>query len=172
MRILTLLCCLLATSTAMAKETKVAIAAGQKLFQTYPGVQKAEKKIRALAESKNKELAPEANELRALQKELNNKDLKDRSKKEKEFQKKAKAFETKKNKIQDELNAQKKEMLSKASAEIRELIAKAAQSAGVDLVLDSDKALYEKPGIDLTDDILKLFPKDNKDSKDSDGDSK
>ncbi len=172
MRILTLLCCLLVASTAMAKETKVATAAGQKLFQAYPGVQKAEKKIEAMAQEKNQELKGDADELKALQKELNDKDVKDKSKKERTFQKKAKAFQAKKNKIQNELDAQKREMLSKASAEIRALITKVAQSAGVDLVLDSDKALYEKAGIDLTDEVLKLYPKDNKDSKDSDTDTK
>lgn len=158
MRLLTLLLCLSMATAAMAKDTKVAIVDGQKLLQAYPGVQKALKKIEAVTEKRNKELAGDADELKTLQKEFQEADADDKAKLQKTFDKKAKAFQEKKDKMQAELDAQKRELLAKASNEIKALISKVAKDHEVDLVMDSEKAFYEADGIDLTEEVLKSYP--------------
>jgi outer membrane protein len=172
MRILTLLCCFLLASVSFAKETKIAAVDMQKLFRAYPGEQKAEKKFTAMAKLKDKELASEAEELKALEKELKNKDVKDRNKKEKDFKKKLQAFEKKRNEAQKELGAKQREMSIKVSDEVKALIAIAAKKAGVNMVIDSEKVVYEEVDFDLTDEVLKLYPKSTADEKDADSDSK
>lgn len=172
MRILTLLCCFLIASVSFAKETKIASVDMQKLFHAYPSVQKAEKKFVAMAKLKEKDLASEAEELKALQKELKSPDVKDKNKKERDFKKKAQAFETKRAEIQKELEIKRREMSVKVSNEIRALIATAAKKAGVNMVIDSEKVVYEEVGFDLTDEVLKLYPKSASDEKSEDSDSK
>ena len=176
MRFLALLCCLLISTAAFAKESKTATVNLQKLFKAYPPAQRAEKKFAALAEAKKKELEPDAKALQALQNELKEKGDKmpaaEKKKKAKEFEKEAKAFEKNKNEIEKELETERRAMSMKVSDEIKALVAKVAKNSGANLVLDSDKAVYMEEGVDLTDEVLKLFPKDKSDSSDSDSGSK
>lgn len=177
MRFLTLLCCFFVASVSMAKDFKVGTVDLAKLFKEYPATKSADKKLKALKEKKLQEFTDAQDELQDLQKELKNSSsvlsTKQRKQKEKEFNSKLQALQSQQNQIQMELANKEQEMTNKLLDEIKAIVATVAKNAGVDLVLDSDKAVYVKDPTDLTADVLKSFPKsDSSSDKDDKKDDK
>lgn len=169
MRFLVLLLCFGFVSPVLAKEFSVATVDLQKLFKQYPETKKAEDRLAAMAELKKKDLADSAQELQDLQKELDGSgsilSAKTKARKETEFKDKAQKYQTLKDQIQTELAMKENEMSQQILKEIKDLAAAEAKQRGIDLVLDTEKTVYVRDGVDLTDDILKSFGKTDADSK-------
>ena len=72
---------------------------------------------------------------------------------------KAQAFQQKQNQIQTDLASKEQDMTLELLEKIKVIVAAVAKSAGVDLVIDADKAVYVKDGVDLTGDVIKNYSK-------------
>jgi len=179
MRFITLLCCLLAASMvsfAQAKDMKVGTVDLKKIFQEYPGYEKAQAKFKGLAEKKQKELSEPEQDLTDLQKEIETSgsvmSAKDKQKKTIKYKKMLEAYAQQKAQIQNDLANKEAEMTQGLLDEIKGVVAQVAKDMNVDLVLDSEKTVYVRDGVDLTDAMLKKFKtlkvKDDDDSKKDD----
>ena len=170
MRRIALLCCLLLTTSAFAKDFKVGTVDIAKLFDAYPGTQKAKEKLTEWEKKKKDELAPTEQELKDLNNDLANSSLlsdKQKAKKKKEFDEKYAAFQQEAEEVQNELVVKQNEMKQEILDKIKKVVGDVAKNDGVDLVLDDAEAIYSKDSVDLTDDVLKAFKsvKDDDDSK-------
>jgi len=162
MRWIALLCCFLAASVVSARDFKIAVVDMQKLFNSYPGTQKAKDKLKGLEKKKMADLQDTAQELKDLEKELSDSSVlseKERKRKEKEFRDKKEAFDQDQADAQKELMNQESTMTQDIVDKIKTIVAGVAKDQGVDLVLDQDKTVYAKDAVDLTEDILKSFKK-------------
>jgi outer membrane protein len=175
MRFITLLCCFLFASVVSAKDFRLATVDMQKLFNSFPGTEKAKKKLEDLEEKKKEDLADSKQELIDLQKELGGDSSlfteKQRMKKEKEYNDKLSAYNQQTEQIQKELMAEESEMTQNIVDQIKKIVADVAADKGIDLVLDSDKTVYAKDPVDLTSDITDRYKKmadaESKDDSDS-----
>ena len=176
MRFLVLLCCFLLASAVSAKDLKVGVVDLKKLFSEYPGTQKAQKKFKAMAEKKQKELSEPEEELADLENQLKGSSSvlssKQRERKVAEYKKKSQEYLQLKGQMQNELATKETEITQTILDEIKVMVADVAKSQDVDLVLDSEKTVYAKGSVDLTDAILKNFKKMEVDSSDDSGSKK
>ncbi len=167
MRWIALSCCLLAASTVSAKDLRIAVVDMQKLFNSYPGTQKAKDKLKDLEQKKMSDLQDMAEEVKDLKGDLSDSSVlsaKERAEKQKELQDKEATLEQAQNDAQKSLMNQESEMTQDIVDKIKVIVAGVAKDKGIDLVLDQDKTVYAKDAVDLTDDILKTFGNGNSDS--------
>lgn len=169
MRFVVLLFSLLLVCPAFSKDMTVATVDLQKLFKQYPETKKAEDRLSAMAELKKKDLADSAQELQDLDKELGGSSsilsAKTKARKEAEYKDKAQKFQVLKEQIQADLAMKESDMSQQILKELKDIAATMAKQKGIDLVLDSEKTVYVRDGVDLTDDILKTFAKMDTDPK-------
>lgn len=172
MRIIALLCCFLMAPLASAKDLKIATVDLARLFKDYPGTHVAQKKFSDMADKKKQDLTEQAEDLQDLKKELTTSSsvysAKQLRQKKDDYNRKAQAFAQAENQVQQDLAAKEAEMTQEILDKIKALVAKVADDNGVDLVLDSEKTVYVKNGVDLTDPVLKAFKNVSTDKDDSD----
>jgi outer membrane protein len=161
MRWIALLFCFLTVSMVSAKDLKIGVVDMQKLFNSYPGTQKAKDKLVAWEKKKQEDLAPEKQELEDLQNDLANSSSvfseKEKARKKKEFSDKYTAYQQETQEFEKEEVAKEGEMTQAIVGEIKDLVAALAKDKGIDLVLDLDKTVYAKDAVDLTDEVSKNF---------------
>jgi len=160
MRWIALLCCFLIASIASAKDLKIGIVDMQKLFNSYPGTQKAKDKLAALEKKKKDDLSDEAQELKDLEKQLGDSSVlseKQKEKKTTEYKTKLATFSQDQEQAQKELMAKESDMTQTIVGEIKDIVASVAKDKDIDLVLDQDKTVYAKDAVDLTADVSKQF---------------
>ncbi len=161
MRFITFLCCVMVASVSFAKDYKVGTVDLKKLFNEFPGKKAGDIKMKELIQEKQADLLPLKKDLEKLQTELESSSavLTKAEKKEKqyEFQKKMDDFTTQQKQMQSELADKDTEMTEKLLDQIKVIIGKIAKDKGVDLILDSDKTVYARDAVDLTEDVLKSY---------------
>jgi outer membrane protein len=117
--------------------------------------------LKKLAESKDAGLKKEGEALQALGQKYEKEQLTltDAQKKARaqEYQAKAQAFQKKVADARQELKQKEEEILGKAQAELRVVIAQVARSEGVHAVLDPRAMLYADDAIDLTAKVAEKF---------------
>jgi len=62
---------------------------------------------------------------------------------------------------QQEFDRDRQEILGKAGAKMQEVVKKLAEEKGYDLVLDTSQAIFSKPALDITADVLAAYNKAN-----------
>ena len=151
----------LAASLVSAKDFKLAVVDMQKLFNSYPGTQKAKDKLKDMEKKKLQDLKETAQDLSDLEKELTDSSSvlsqKQRLRKQKEYQEKKAAFDQEQAEAQKDLMTKENDMTQTLVDQLKDIVAGIAKDKGFDLVLDKDKVVYSKDAVDLTDDILKNF---------------
>src|SRR5665213_256413 len=152
---------LLVSTAAMAKDFTIATVNFDRVFNTYPGTVKAQKKLSDLIQEKQGSLNDEQKIVADLDKELKDSTLSpaEKKKKEKEIEKKQQALLDEKNDMQGELEKRKQEMMRELVAEVNDIISNTAIKENVDMVVDKNSVHYMKNANDLTDEILKGFTK-------------
>ena len=59
--------------------------------------------------------------------------------------------------LQADVNAERQDILTRSSRKMQEVIQKVAEQKGIDLVVDTSNALFFKPALDLTADVLAAY---------------
>jgi Skp family chaperone for outer membrane proteins len=151
----------LSASAVMAKDFTIATIDFQKVFNTYPGTVKAQKKLDALIKDKQSELNVEQKAVLKLQKELKDSTLTaaDKKAKEKDVKKKEQALLDEKNVMENEVGGRKQEMMRELVTEVNDLISNTAIKDNVDMVVERNSVHYMKTPDDLTAEILNGFSK-------------
>ncbi len=161
MRWIALLCCFLTASMVSAKDLKIAVVDMQKLFNSYPGTQKAKDKLADMEKKKRDDLSDQAQELKDLEKDLSDSSSvlseTQRARKTKEYKSKLAAFSQDQDEAQKEVMAKESEMSQTIKGEIKDIVAAVAKDKGIDLVLDQDQTVYAMDAADLTENVLNKF---------------
>lgn len=171
MRSTVLLTVLFLATSAFARDYKAAVVDMAKVFNEYPGTQRAKEKLAKWEKQKTDDLSDTYQELNDLNKELTNSkstlSAKMKAKKQREFDEKFADYKKRdaevKNAIMDKESAMTQELVD----EIKPIVADVAKEKGIDLVLDSSKVVYNASQTDITQDVLDRFKKikDEPDSK-------
>ncbi|HJT25368.1 MAG TPA: OmpH family outer membrane protein [bacterium] len=171
MRWIAMLCCFMLASVVSANDLKIGTVDMQKLFNSYPGTQKAKDKLVAWEKKKQEELAPEKQELEDLQNDLTSSSsvysAKEKALKKKQFGDKYAAYQQEAQQFEKEEVAKEAEMTQSIVGDIKDIVGSVAKDKGIDLVLDQDKTIYAKNAVDLTAEVSQHFK-----SADKDDDSK
>jgi outer membrane protein len=161
MRFLALIFCFLAFSTGNADDLTVATVDLQTLFKEYPGTSQAQQKYNDFAQVKKQDLADSEEDLNDLQKELSEPKSpltrKERRRKVEELNEETRDYQDEKNRIERELEERNLEMTRLLMGRIKDVVAGIAKKDGVDLILDSNDAVFAKHERDLTDEVLRAF---------------
>lgn len=169
MRSTVLLTVFLLAASAFARDYKTAVVDMAKIFNEYPGTQRAKEKLAKWEKQKTDDLNDTYQELNDLNKELTKSPLsaKMKAKKQQEFDEKFADYKKRdaevKNAIMDKEGAMTQELVD----EIKPIVAAVAKDKDIDLVLDSSKVVYNASQTDITQDVLDRFKKmkDEPDSK-------
>ena len=166
-----LLSVLFLATSAFARDYKTAVVDMAKVFNEFPGTQRAKEKLAKWEKQKTEDLNDTYQELNELNKELSNAkstlSAKMKAKKQREFDEKFADYKKKdaevKNAIMDKESAMTQELVD----EIKPIVAAVAKDKDIDLVLDSSKVVYNASATDITQDVLERFKKmkDEPDSK-------
>lgn len=144
-----------------AKDLKIAVVDMQKLFNSYPGTQKAKDKLADMEKKKRDDLSDQAQELKDLEKDLSDSSSvlseTQRARKTKEYKSKLAAFSQDQDEAQKEVMAKESEMSQTIKGEIKDIVAAVAKDKGIDLVLDQDQTVYAMDAADLTENVLNKF---------------
>lgn len=169
MRWIALVCCFLTASMVSAKDLKIGVVDMQKLFNSYPGTQKAKDKLADFEKKKRDDLSDSAQEIKDLEKDLSDSNSvlseKQKARKTSEYKTKMAAFSQAQEEAQKEVMAKESDMTQTIIGEIKDLVATVAKNKDIDLVLDLDKTVYAKDAVDLTDEVSKSFKSAGDDSK-------
>jgi len=168
MRLILLGLVLMVTTAAMAKDFTIATVDFQRVFNTYPGTVKAQKKLDALIKEKQDDLNVSQKAVLDLQKALKHPaaalTAADKKTKEKEIKTKEQKLMDEKNVLQNEIAKRKDEMMRELVTEVNAIISNAAIKDNVDMVVERNTVHYVKNPNDLTDEILSGFSKTKTDS--------
>jgi Skp family chaperone for outer membrane proteins len=171
MRFITLLCCFLIASVASAKDFRYAVVDMQKLFNDYPGTDKAKDKLSSWEKKKSEDLNESAQEISDLETELGGSSSMlssaQKKRKLKEHDDKVAAFKQQRDQVQKEVMAKEAEMTQQLVDEIKAIVAGIAKDNNVDVVFDLDKTVYANSPLDLTKAVEDKYKK-LKDDSDSD----
>jgi Skp family chaperone for outer membrane proteins len=129
----------------------------------YPDAVSANQAIKTITNKSNETLAATGKELDDLVKEYNaaKAGMTKKQRKEKEYtiRKKKEDFEALHNKLSTEVKTLEGQAGRQVLINLKGLIAEAAKDAGVDVVMEDSQVLYGKNLVDLTDRVIKRFPK-------------
>lgn len=75
------------------------------------------------------------------------------------IQSKQRTFERNGQLLQDEVNRERQDILNRVGQRLQEIVKKVAEEKGLDLVVDSNSALYVKPTLDISADVTTAYDK-------------
>ena len=61
--------------------------------------------------------------------------------------------------LQTEVNAERNDILQKASVKMQEVVKKVAEEKGFDMVVDTQTTIYFKPAMEITADVMAAYNK-------------
>jgi len=154
---------LFAVAPLRAGAVKVGIVQVAKLLAEYPEAKAAHAQLQKDAAERQKQLVVLSNELEKLAKEYkaHEKTWTADQLKEKKYvlQKKDEDYEALRSKASSEIESMQDQAGKEVYEKLKLVIIQTAKDEGIDLVLDSDQAIYAKDSVDLTDKILAKFAK-------------
>ena len=171
MRSIIFLTVLSLASSAFARDYKTAVVDMAKIFNEYPGTQKAKEKLAKWEKQKTEDLSDTYQDLNDLNQELTKAkpalSEKIRAKKQREFDEKFADYKKRDAEVKNEIMEKENAMTQELVDEIKPIVAQVAKDKDIDLVLDSSKVIYNASQTDITPDILDRFKKikDDPDSK-------
>jgi outer membrane protein len=153
---------LLASHVALA-QSKVAVISLQKALFDTAEIKKANDDMQASFKPRQQQAEKLQVEMAAIQQQLNADDGKLTQTAAIELQAKGKRDQVELQRIQEDLEAESTKMrndiLSKSSDRMAAVVKKMAEEKGLDLVVDTQIALYFKPVMDLTADATAAYDK-------------
>jgi outer membrane protein len=162
-RITSVFSLVLAFSAVAPAQSKVAIVN----FQKAIGDTDEMKKITASVEAKFKPRQDELNKLQAdlqsIDQQINSGKLNQNAVAELQVQGQRKQRDAQRlsEDLQSEFDRERQDVLSKAAEKMQKIVAKLAEEKGLDFVIDTTQAIYFKPAMDITTDVVAAYNKAN-----------
>ncbi len=151
-----------------AKDFKVGIIDPQSVIEKSKSGKRALATLKEHATVRQKLLASDEEELKALQEELQNgKDLSEKDKQSKQglFQRKLQEYQKRGQDFQQELGQKQRDMVTEYMGKIEKATQAVAERHGFSLVIDKGSnatlkiVLYSRKGLDITNEVVKEFDK-------------
>lgn len=154
---------LLALSQAAPAQTKVGIVNLQRAVLESAEIKAASVKMEAKYKPRQAELEKLQKELEGLQQQLQSQAGKLTPQAEADItaqgQRKQRDFQRLSDDLQQDVNAERNDILSASGRRMQEIVQKVAEARTLDLVVDVSNAVYFKPALDITADVLAAYDK-------------
>jgi outer membrane protein len=154
--------CLLLAGSAFA-QNKIGIISLQRALQDTAEIKQAQADLEARYKPKQQELAQMEKELTKLQQdaESNQGKYTDQAMQELgvRIQRKQRDFQRLGQALQDEVNRERNDILSRSGQRMQDVIKKLSEEKGFDMVIDVTNLLYYKPGLDLSAEATAAYDK-------------
>lgn len=157
-----LLCLVLAPlATVASAQLKVAVVNVQKAMLDSDELKKISADMEAKYKPKQDELTKLQNDLASIQQQLQSNKLTPQAQQDLTLQGQRKQRDAQRlsDDLQQELDAERQDILGKAAKKMQDVIKKLAEAGGYDLIVDVSQALYFKPAMDITDQALAAYNK-------------
>ena len=157
-----LLCLVLAPlATVASAQLKVAVVNVQKAMLDSDELKKISADMENKYKPKQDELTKLQNDLQSIQQQLQSNKLSAQAQQDLTLQGQRKQRDAQRlsDDLQQELDAERQDILGKAAKKMQDVIRKLAEAGGYDLIVDVSQALYFKPAMDITDQALAAYNK-------------
>lgn len=157
-----LLCFVLAPLAIVASaQLKIAVVNVQKTMLDSDELKKVSSNVEAKYKPKQDELLKLQNDLQSIQQQLQSNKLTPQAQQDLQLQGQRKQRDAQRlsDDLQQEFDRDRQDILGKAAAKMTEVVKKVAEEKGFDMVLDVSQALYFKPAMDISPDVLAAYNK-------------
>ncbi len=157
-----LLCFVLAPLAIVASaQLKIAVVNVQKTMLDSDELKKVSSDVEAKYKPKQDELLKLQNDLQSIQQQLQSNKLTPQAQQDLQLQGQRKQRDAQRlsDDLQQEFDRDRQDILGKAAAKMTEVVKKVAEEKGFDMVLDVSQALYFKPAMDISPDVLAAYNK-------------
>jgi outer membrane protein len=157
-----LLCFALAPlATVASAQLKVAVVNVQKAMLESDELKKISADMEAKYKPKQDDLIKLQNDLQSIQQQLQSNKLTPQAQQDLTLQGQRKQRDAQRlsDDLQQQLDAERQEILGKAAKKMQDVIKQLAEAGGYDMIVDVTNALYFKPALDITDQALAAYNK-------------
>ncbi|HYW75557.1 MAG TPA: OmpH family outer membrane protein [Gammaproteobacteria bacterium] len=148
---------------AASHNTKVGVIDPQSVLQRSHAGQEVMQQIRAYGKQLQSQMGPEKDKLQKEEQDLQrNAKIESKAQQKKAqatFQGHVKAYQTKAQQARKSFQEKRAALMIPLQAKLQDVVSKYAKEHGFGLVLDSQAAIYNASGLDITDAVLKAFNK-------------
>jgi outer membrane protein len=148
-------------ATVASAQLKVAVVNVQKTMLDSDELKKVSADVEAKYKPKQDELLRLQNELQSIQQQLQSNKLTPQAQQDLTLQGQRKQRDAQRlsDDLQQEFDRDRQDILGKAAAKMTEVVKKVAEEKGFDMVIDVSQALYFKPTMDISADVLAAYNK-------------
>jgi outer membrane protein len=148
-------------ATLASAELKVAVVNVQKAMLDSDELKKVSADVEAKYKPKQDELLKLQNDLQSIQQQLQSNKLTPQAQQDLQLQGQRKQRDAQRlsDDLQQEFDRDRQDILGKAAAKMTEVVKKVAEEKGFDMVIDVSQALYFKPAMDISADVLAAYNK-------------
>jgi len=157
-----LLCFVLAPlATVASAQLKIAVVNVQKAMLDSDELKKVSSDVEAKYKPKQDELLKLQNDLQSIQQQLQSNKLTPQAQQDLQLQGQRKQRDAQRlsDDLQQEFDRDRQDILGKAAQKMTEVVKKVAEEKGFDMVIDVSQALYFKPTMDISADVLAAYNK-------------
>ena len=149
---------LFSTGALCAKgENKTGFVDVKKVFDDYDKKKEFDKVLEKSVKEKEDQISKQEDEIKRLTEELEIKNEKEKLKTQEDIDEKRRKLADFKRAAQSELDRQNDKLVREIVLEINEVVKDYGQKEGYGLILKSSSILYGDPGMDITDNIVKIL---------------
>jgi outer membrane protein len=150
-------------ATVASAQLKVAIVNTQQALLDSDELKKASAELEKKYKPKQDEILKLQNDLQSIEQQLSSGKLSQQAAAELQAQGQRKQRDATRlsDDAQQEFDRDRQEILGKAGAKMQDVVKKLADEKGYDLVLDTSQAVFSKPALDITADVLAAYNKAN-----------
>ncbi|HWE50292.1 MAG TPA: OmpH family outer membrane protein [Bryobacteraceae bacterium] len=159
-----LVCCALAPIASVASaQLKVAVVNSQQALLESDELKKASAELEKKYKPKQDQILKLQNDLQTIEQQLASGKLNPQATAEAQAQGQRKQRDAQRlsDDTQQEFDRDRQEILGKAGTKMQDVVKKLADEKGYDLVLDTSQAIFSKPALDITADVLAAYNKAN-----------
>jgi outer membrane protein len=148
-------------ATVASAQLKVGVVNVQKAMLDSDELKKVSSDVEAKYKPKQDELLKLQNDLQSIQQQLQSNKLTPQAQQDLQLQGQRKQRDAQRlsDDLQQEFDRDRQDILGKAAAKMTEVVKKVAEEKGFDMVIDVSQALYFKPAMDISADVLAAYNK-------------
>jgi len=157
-----LMCLALASlATVASAQLKIGVVNVQKAMIDSDELKKVSAAVEAKYKPKQDELLKLQQDLQSIQTQLQSNKLTPQAQQDLQLQGQRKQRDAQRlsDDLQQEFDRDRQDILGKAAAKMTEVVKKVAEEKGFDVVIDVSQALYFKPAMDISADVLAAYNK-------------
>jgi outer membrane protein len=158
-----LMCLALASlATVASAQLKIGVVNVQKAMIDSDELKKVSAAVEAKYKPKQDELLKLQQDLQSIQTQLQSNKLTPQAQQDLQLQGQRKQRDAQRlsDDLQQEFDRDRQDILGKAAAKMTEVVKKVAEEKGFDVVIDVSQALYFKPAMDISADVLAAYNKE------------